>query len=110
LLAAVIDRGTMDVIGDFAYPLAVIVIAEMLCVPPEGREPMKAWSDELALFIGSALGTPDKYERASRAMTGMCSYFREIVGARRRQPREDLITALGGAEHQSRQLSEARPV
>src|SRR5206468_5682517 len=47
LLAAVIDRGTMDVIGDFAYPLPVIVIAEMLGVPPEGREPMKAWSDEL---------------------------------------------------------------
>ena len=106
LLAQVIDRGTMDVIGDFAYPLPVIVIAEMLGVPPEGREPMKAWSDELALFIGSALGTPDKYERASRAMTGMCSYFREIVGARRRQPREDLITALVDAEQQGGQLSE----
>jgi len=39
-------------------------------------------------------------------MTGMCSYFREIVGARRRQPREDLITALVDAEQQGGQLSE----
>ncbi|OLB94912.1 MAG: hypothetical protein AUH30_16620 [Candidatus Rokubacteria bacterium 13_1_40CM_68_15] len=106
LLAQVTDRGTMDVIGDFAYRLPVIVIAEMLGVPPEGREQMKAWSDELALFIGSALGTPDKYERAARGMADMCTYFREVVGARRRQPREDLISALVDAEQQGGQLSE----
>ena len=106
LLSQVADRGSMDVIADFAYPLPVIVIAEMLGVPPEGREPMKAWSDELALFIGSAFGTPDKYERASRAMTGMTAYFREIVGARRRQRREDLISALVDAEEQGGRLSE----
>src|SRR5437867_5108012 len=67
---------------------------------------MKAWSDELALFIGSALGTPDKYERAARGMADMCTYFREVVGARRRQPREDLISALVDAEQQGGQLSE----
>src|SRR5881397_2318019 len=106
LLAQVTDRGTMDVIGDFAYRLPVIVIAEMLGVPPEGREQMKAWSDELALFIGSALGTPDKYERAARGMADMCTYFREVVGARRRQPREDLISALVDAEQQGGRLSE----
>src|SRR2546429_9503068 len=39
-------------------------------------------------------------------MTGMCSYFRETGGARRRQPREDLIAALVDAEQQAGQLSE----
>src|SRR5262249_29089253 len=106
LLSQVPDRGTMHVTADFASPLPFIVIAESLGVPPEGREPMKAWSDELALFIGSALGTPDKYERASRAMAGMTAYFREIVGARRRQRREDLISALVDAEQQGGRLSE----
>jgi cytochrome P450 len=44
LLDAVRERGAMDVIGDFAYPLPVTVIAELLGVPPEDRERLKRWS------------------------------------------------------------------
>jgi cytochrome P450 len=54
IVAALLDearvRGTMDVIRHFAYPLPITVIAEMIGVPPEDREPFKGWSDELAQF------------------------------------------------------------
>ncbi len=106
LLDRAAPRGTMDVIRDFAYPLPITVIAEMIGGPPEDREPFKAWSDELAQFIGSALGTPDKYERAARSLTAMAEYFRRMIPARRAQPRDDIMSALIAAEERGDVLSE----
>jgi cytochrome P450 len=59
LLDAVQARGRMDVIADLAYPLPVMVIADMLGVPPEDRDQFKRWSDELALLAGGGLGAAD---------------------------------------------------
>ncbi|WP_173380716.1 cytochrome P450, partial [Nitrolancea hollandica] len=50
LLDAVAGTGRMDVIRDLAYPLPVIVIAEMLGIPVEDRERFKYWSD---VIVGS---------------------------------------------------------
>jgi len=97
LLGAVQPLGRMDVIRDFAYPLPITVIAEMIGVPREDREAFKIWSDELAKFIGSAFATPDKYERAARAITAMADYFRRMIPARRANPREDIMSALVAA-------------
>jgi cytochrome P450 len=97
LLGAVQPSGRMDVIRDFAYPLPITVIAEMIGVPREDREAFKIWSDELAAFIGSAFATPDKYERAARAITAMADYFRRMIPARRANPREDIMSALVAA-------------
>ncbi len=97
LLGAVQPLGRMDVIRDFAYPLPITVIAEMIGVPREDREAFKIWSDELAKFIGSAFATPDKYERAARAITAMADYFRRMIPARRANPHEDIMSALVAA-------------
>ncbi len=97
LLEAVQPRGRMDVIRDFAYPLPITVIAEMIGIPREDREAFKVWSDELAAFIGSALATPDKYERAARAIAAMAEYFRRMIPARRAIPCEDIMSALVAA-------------
>lgn len=105
LLDRVSGAGRMDVIRDFAYPLPVAVIAEMIGVPREDSERFKAWSDELAAFIGSAAAT-DKYARAARGMTEMRDYFRRMVAARRTQPREDIMSRLITAEERGDALSE----
>src|SRR5262245_30233909 len=47
LIDAVAPRGTMDVIADLAYPLPVIVIAELLGVPSADRTQFKLWSDAI---------------------------------------------------------------
>lgn len=106
LLEAVQPHGRMDVIRDFAYPLPITVIAEMIGVPREDREAFKGWSDELAAFIGGALATPDKYQRAARAIAAMAEYFRRMIPARRAIPCEDIMSALVTARDRDDRLGE----
>jgi cytochrome P450 len=94
LLGRAVAAGEMDLIRDFAYPLPVTVIGDLLGVPPEDHEQLKVWSDDLASFIGSSLRTPDKYERAARGVLEMHGYFERVVARRRAKPADDLVTAL----------------
>jgi cytochrome P450 len=106
LLAPVRERGEMDLIRDFAYPLPIAVIGDMIGVPAADRDALKAWSDDLATFVGSAVATPDKYGRAAASLGTMQDYFRRLLAERRRTPREDLASALLAAEEQDDRLSE----
>src|SRR5262249_392575 len=106
LIVQVRDHGRMDLIRDFAWPLPITVIAEMLGVPREDRAALKVWSDELATFVGSALATSDKYERAARSSVKMRHYFRDLIGERRASPRDDFVSALVAAEEQHDMTSE----
>jgi hypothetical protein len=98
LIDQVRDLGHVDLIRDFAWPLPITVIAEMLGVPREDRSALKTWSDELAAFVGSALATSDKYERAARGGVKLRDYFRDLIGERRARPRDDLVSALVAAD------------
>jgi hypothetical protein len=106
LLERAAGAGAMDVIRDFAYPLPITVIAGMIGVPAADREPFKAWSDELAQFVGSALARPDKYERAGRSLAAMADYFRRMIPPRRARPQDDIMSALIAAEERGDALSE----
>lgn len=99
-------RDEFDFIGDFAYPLPATVIAGMLGVPSEDLDQFKAWSDELAGFVGGALATPDKRARAERGLFELNEYFRAIIADRRRHPREDLVGSLVAAREKGDALSE----
>ncbi|HLI06745.1 MAG TPA: cytochrome P450 [Ktedonobacteraceae bacterium] len=85
LLDKVQSTGKMDVVDDLAYPLPVIVIAEMLGIPPEEREQFKHWSDEL---VGETR-TPGHNPQLE-----MGKYFYQMIEQRRQEPRNDLISAL----------------
>jgi cytochrome P450 len=85
LLDKVQPTGKMDVIDDLAYPLPVIVIAEMLGIPPEEREQFKHWSDEL---VGETR-TPGHNPQMEMGM-----YFYQKIEQRRQEPKNDLISAL----------------
>jgi cytochrome P450 len=106
LLARVRPTGRMDLIRDFAWPLPIAVIGDMLGVPAPDREVFKAWSDELATFVGSAVATPDKYGRAAAALGQMQDYFRALAAERRRTPVDDLMTALLAAEESDDRFTE----
>ena len=98
-------NGKFDVIRDLAYPLPVIVIAEMLGVPPEDRSRFKAWSDAMGEGLEPFL-TEEQLKRADEATVALKDYFRGIIEARRREPREDLVTALVQAEEAGERLNE----
>lgn len=106
LLDRVVPRGRLDLIRDFAYPLPVAVIGDLLGVPREDGESLKRWSDDLAAFVGSAVATPDKYERAARSLRDMNGYFRALAAERRACPREDILSALAAAAEDGRLAGE----
>jgi len=106
LLDAVAQNGRMDVIRDLAYPLPVIVIAEMLGVPPEHRDQFKHWSDEIVGVLGGPLVPQETLERSRVAVHELAEYLRGVIVERRREPREDLVSGLIAAEEQGQILSE----
>jgi cytochrome P450 len=106
LISRVAARGEFDLIAGFAYPLPASVIAGMIGVPIEDLDRFKTWSDEIAAFVGSALATPDKRERGERGVREMSAYFRAIIAEHRKQPREDILSALLAAEEQGSGFSE----
>jgi cytochrome P450 len=106
LLDQVVDRGEMDLIADLAYPLPASVILDMLGLPCDDLDRIKVWSDELALFVGSSVNTPDKYQRATDSITAMNEYFRTALQRRRNSPGDDLLTALLAAQEQGDLLSD----
>ncbi len=101
------DRA-MDLIEDFAYPLPVIVICEMLGVPVEDRERFKAWGLDIARGLDGILLPPDSDvpQRSADARHALADYFRELIALRRVAPRADLLSALIAAEEAGDKLSE----
>ncbi len=85
---------TVDYIADFAYPLPASVIMDLLGVPRADLERVKVWSDDIALFIGTAQVAGNKYLRAESGAKAMSDYFRVLVEAHTAEPRDDMITHL----------------
>jgi hypothetical protein len=99
-------EGTIDWIADFAYPLPAMVIMDLLGVPRAQLRRVKVWSDEIALFIGSAQASADKYERAEIGARAIADFFRGIVRERRTEPRDDIISTLVTVGDEREALSE----
>jgi cytochrome P450 len=107
LMAPVMERGSMEVIEDLAYPLPVRVITEMLGVPLEDHDTFKGWSRELAGALDPDFATPDAVaQRRERAASAFVDYFQALIAERRRDPQDDLLTALITAEDEGHKLSE----
>ncbi|MEZ5407476.1 MAG: cytochrome P450 [Acidimicrobiales bacterium] len=83
-------RGEADLVTHLAVPLPVIVIAELLGIPPERRTDFKRWSNALVGLLDGA-GDP----AANQAeLKEMAAYFYEITQERARAPRDDLISGI----------------
>ena len=106
LLDRIGERREFDFIVDFAGPLPALVIMDMLGVPREELGRLKRLSDEMALFIGSARGPGEKYDRASSATRQMAQLFRELIEERRAQARQDLLSELIRVEDGGDRLSD----
>lgn len=94
-----------DVIANLAYPLPTIVIAEMLGVPASDRAAFKRWSDALTALV-DPFQADDGLQPAERAFKEMQSYLNGVFADRRREPADDLITALVSVEEDGARLDE----
>ena len=96
----------MDAIHDLAYPLPILVIAQMLGLPAEERLRFKQWSDDLFAILGSVPHGPGLMERAASSLAELSGYLTELSSARRAQPKNDLLTALVKAVDHGERLTE----
>ena len=89
-----------DLVEDFALPIPVVVICELLGVPVEDRARFRGWTD--AILSTSALSAEEGLARRGE----LVDYFREIIAARRAAPADDLITAMVEARDVQDKLTE----
>ncbi len=104
LLEGLKGRKRFDLIRELAYPLPVIVIAEMLGVPPEDREQFNEWSNVASLIVDPLLN-PEQISRVQQTVEELFDYFEGMVTARREHPKNDLISALVAAEVDGQHLT-----
>ncbi|HSL52708.1 MAG TPA: cytochrome P450 [Candidatus Deferrimicrobiaceae bacterium] len=108
LLDEAAGRGSMDLIEEFAYPLPVRVICEMLGVPVQDHERFKAWGLDIARGLDAIMLPPDSPvgQRSVSGRRALAEYFRELIAERRAAPREDMLAALIAAEEAGDKLNE----
>lgn len=109
-LSALPPHGEADLMEALAYPLPVDVISDMLGVPREDRYLLRGWSADILVLVFGAYDVADRHERAKRSFEAFADYLGALIAARRRAPREDLVTALVEARDEEGALSEAEVI
>jgi cytochrome P450 len=99
------DEGGMEVVSALAYPVPVAVIAELLGVPNQDRAVFSSWSRSLAMTLEL---TDDErvYSEGSKAADEFRQYFQDLIAERRRNPKDDLLSALVMTELEGDRLNE----
>ena len=100
-----VDPERFDLIAEYAEPLPVMVIAELLGVPESERGPLRPWSQAIVKMY--------EYDRtaaqelaAQQACAEFAAYVRVLAARRRQQPGDDLVTHLAQVEDEGDRLSE----
>jgi cytochrome P450 len=93
------DRGRADLAKEFTFPYPTQIIAGLLGLPREDYPQFQRWSISLLSFIIN----PERGRAASHALA---EYFTPILAARRKEPRDDLISGLADAEIDGERLSD----
>ncbi len=107
LLDRAIEADRVDLVEEFAYPLPVQVICDLLGVPHEDEDRFKHWSNALARGLDpDFLLTEEIIDERGQAVVQFAQYFFELLAERRRAPGEDLLSRLVEAEDGGVVLSE----
>jgi cytochrome P450 PksS len=87
---------TLDLIDAFAFPVPIIVITELLGIPPEERAQFRAWTR--AILFGS------DYNDMMVAGMSIIQYLNEVFELREANPQDDLISGLLHVEENGSKL------
>ncbi|GAB7095274.1 monooxygenase YjiB [Halolamina litorea] len=97
--------GELDLVDAIAYPLPVIVIADLLGIPREDRDRFKRWSDTIVRGADSGVDPESFVEEQRQAGQEMAMYFLQQLEDRRQNPKDDLLTTIATAEGEGGKLS-----
>ncbi|MDX3966702.1 MAG: cytochrome P450 [Bradyrhizobium sp.] len=102
---AVIDRGHMDLIEDFAFRLPVTIICDMLGIPEEHREAFYKSSRDGGRLLDPVPLSAEEISQGNAGNLMAQMYFQQLFELRRRTPGDDLITQLVQAEEDGNKLT-----
>lgn len=102
LLDPVMAQGQMDLIEQYAFPLPIIVILDLLGIPPVDRDQLRLWCG----VLGNAPSAPAGQQEAEQSIQMLVTYLGQLFAARRSDPQADFISGLVQAEAQGDKLSE----
>jgi cytochrome P450 len=105
LLGPALDRGSLDVIGDLAYPLPATVICELLGIPTSERDVNRRWSTAIAPTLEPTM-SDEQVAAAEAAMREWDAYMRQFLAARRAAPGEGLVDAMLAVEDEGSRFTE----
>ena len=109
LVDEAVAKREVDLVQALTFPLPVIVIAEIIGVPPADREQFKQWSDKVVESLGMGLldgGSAERAARQNKLLGEMRDYFVSLAELRRRDPKSDLLTGLVQARYEGSQLED----
>ena len=101
LLSRALAEGRMDLIRDYALPIPVTIISEMLGIPARDQSRFHRWSN---VIVASTAG-PNLF-RVLPAIWKFVRYIRKVISTKRSQPADDLISGLVQAEEAGERLGE----
>jgi cytochrome P450 len=105
-LLAPVEEGEWDLIEGLAYPLPVIVIAEILSLPSADRALFKRWSDDVIAVAAGRAASPEVREQALRSANELAQYFAGLVAELQAHPNDTLMSGLVEAEEGRVRLTE----
>lgn len=107
LAASMVDDlgESFDLLGDYAEPMPVFVIADLLGVPREDHVKLRDWSQAIVHMYEPGVGALTK-AAAIEASTAFSDYVRAAVDARRSSPGDDLVSDLISARDEGSKLSD----
>jgi len=107
LLDRAFEAGEADLVADYAYPLPVQVIVDMLGVPAEDHEQFRVWSDSVARGLDpDFLLPPEAVQQRLVGILSFVQYFSSLIEERRKHPGDDLLSRLISAEEEGQVLTQ----
>jgi cytochrome P450 len=107
LLDGMRGRDSVDLIKDFAYPLPVRVICELLGLNPELHDRCVVLSNDIATWLGDIRRPPARARVAQRAISELEGYFAAAIRERRGRHEDDLLSLLIESADEAGGMSEA---
>ncbi|MGH8007590.1 MAG: cytochrome P450, partial [Candidatus Binatia bacterium] len=105
LLARIPAQGEFDLVKQLSGPLPVIVIAELLGVPPEERDTFKRWADSFVRATSGMVVSAEERAEIRQSLSDFFAYFRKAIAAYRNRPGDNLLSDLVRAEEEHQTLS-----
>ncbi|MGH1283817.1 cytochrome P450 family protein [Bacillus toyonensis] len=101
LISEIEGKGTLNLVDDYSFPLPIIVISEMLGIPKEDQAKFRIWSHAVI----ASPETPEEIKEIEKQLSEFITYLQYIVDVKRKNPKEDLVSALILAENEGQKLS-----